>query len=454
MAGISLGGLSSGLDTQALIDQLMALDRAPETRLKLNKSAAETRQSALNDIGTRLRSLMQAGKDLGSATTWVSQQSLDVSDSTKLSATRLSGAAPGGHEVTVTQLARAEQRSYAFTAGQSGTLTLGAASVDVATTDTGQDVADKINSATDSPVYAVFVKDALGTTGSDRMYFTRRETGTFDPGAMTVAGVGWSASESEPRVDGANAQYSVDGGLPRESRTNVTTSAVPGLQLAFKAKGTTMVTVGTPAADDTAVKTKVQAFVDQYNSTIDFIRGKLSEKRVPNATTDTDARKGVLFGDSQLTGLLGSLRAMVADKTGITGAVQSLGDLGVTTGAATGGTTNTDSVAGKLTFDADKLVAALQSDRGAVRSFFSDAAQGLSAKLTSLLDPIAKSSSGTIATRAASAGTEMTRIDDRITQIEDRLTERSTRLKAQFTAMERALAQSQSQSSWLTQQLG
>src|SRR3954451_25393272 len=124
MAGISLGGMASGLDTQSIIDQLIAVERAPETRLKLKESGLQARQSALNDVGSRLRNLLTAAKDLSAVGTWADSQSLDVSDSTKLTATRVSGAAPGGHDITVSTLARSEQRSYAFQKG-AGTLNLG-----------------------------------------------------------------------------------------------------------------------------------------------------------------------------------------------------------------------------------------------------------------------------------------------------------------------------------------
>ena len=97
MAGLVLGGLSSGMDTQAVIDQLMQIERQPETRLKLRESAVQARQSALQDVASRLRNLMGAVRDLGSVSTWASTQSLDVSDPTKLTATRTGGAAPGGH---------------------------------------------------------------------------------------------------------------------------------------------------------------------------------------------------------------------------------------------------------------------------------------------------------------------------------------------------------------------
>jgi flagellar hook-associated protein 2 len=147
MAGISLGGLASGLDTQAVLDQLMALDRQPETRLKLQQSALNARQTALSDIGSRLRNLVLAAKDLGSVTTWANTQSVDVSDATKVSATLQSGAAPGGHDLNVITLARSEQRSFTFSPGATGSIDVGGTPIDVTATDTGQTVADRINAA-------------------------------------------------------------------------------------------------------------------------------------------------------------------------------------------------------------------------------------------------------------------------------------------------------------------
>src|SRR3954447_24384764 len=269
MAGISLGGLSSGLDTQSIVDQLIAIDRAPETRMKLQQSALQARKDALTDIGTRLRNLSSAVKDLGSTATWANTQSLEVSDSSKVSATRLSGAAPGGHEINVTSLARAEQRSYAYTASDT-TLQIGAANISLSASDDGAAAADKINSNADSPVYAVFVQDPLGDTTKDRLVLTRKDTGEYQQGDMAVAGAAWTSSEAY--AAGVNAKFTVDGGTQQESRSNVVKSAVPGLQLTLKSTRTTSVTVGAPAPDQDAIQGKVQAFVDQYNSTIDLIR--------------------------------------------------------------------------------------------------------------------------------------------------------------------------------------
>ena len=450
MAGISLGGLSSGLDTQSIVDQLIAIDRAPETRMKLQQSALAARKEALTDIGTRLRNLSSAVKDLGSTATWANTQSLEVSDSTKLTATRLSGAAPGGHEIDVTSLARAEQRSYTYTASDT-TLQIGAATIPLSASDDGAAAADKINANSDSPVYAVFVQDPLGDTTKDRLVLTRKDTGKYQQADMAVTGAAWTAGETY--TAGVNATYTVDGGTQQESRSNVLKSAVPGLQLTLKSAGTTSVTVGAPAPDQDAIKAKVQAFVDQYNSTIDLIRSKLTEKRVPNATSDTDARKGALFADPQLTGLLSQLRSAMSDKTGIGGAITSLADLGVSTGTASGGAADADAVAGKLRLDVDKLTDALTDNRTAAKSFLTDATNGIAAKLTGLLDPVSRASTGLIDLRANEAGSESSDIDDRIAALEARLAQRQERLTAQFTAMEQALAQSHSQGSWLSSQL-
>src|SRR3954468_12444709 len=426
MAGISLGGMASGLDTQSIIDQLIAVERAPETRLKLKESALQARQSTLNDIGSRLRNLLTAAKDLSAVGTWADTQTLDVSDSTKLAATRVSGAAPGGHDITVSALARSEQRSYVFQKG-AGTLNLGPdAPIDIGADDDGAAVADKINAAAKSPFYAVFVKDPLGDPQNDRLVLTRKDTGYYDPAApdaLKVTGPAWTTSEA--LKIGVNAKFTVDGGVEQESPSNVVLAGVPGLQLTLKATGTTSVTVGAPGPDNSAVQKKVQAFVDQYNSTVDFIRTRLAEKRVPNATTDADARKGALFADTQLTGLLSQLRGIVSEKTGIGGTVKSLADLGVTTGSGSGGAASADAIAGKLTLDGTKLDDLLDTNRLDVKSFLTDTTNGISAKLNKLLDPVAKVTSGLIDVRAKQAGDEATGIEDQITQMEDRLTQKS-----------------------------
>jgi flagellar hook-associated protein 2 len=450
MAGLALGGLASGIDTDAVITQLMAIERAPQARLKLKESVLEARRSALNDVATRLRSLQTAIKDLSAVGTWADTQSLDVSDATKLTAKRLSGAAPGGHTLNVTNLARAEQHSYTFSQG-AATLDVGGTPITIAAGDTGQDVADKINASPGAPAYAVWVKDPQGVAANDRLVLTRKETGEFTA-QLSVTGAAWTGTDVAKA--GVDAAYTIDDDpVVKYSKSNVVTAAIPGLELTLKGTGTTSVNVGAPAPDADAVKAKVQAFVDQYNSTVDFIRGKLSEKSNPKATTEAEARKGVLFNDTQLTGVLRQLRNMVSDKvTGLSGTVKSLAEIGVSTGSASGGASSADAIAGKLTLDATKLTDALTNKRLDVKSFLTDPANGIAAKLNALLDPVAKSD-GVVDKRAKQTGQEIDGIDDQITAMEDRITAKADRLRAQFAKMESAMAASQTQGAWLSSQL-
>jgi flagellar hook-associated protein 2 len=452
---ISLSGLASGVDSSSIIEQLMQIDRQSKTRLQLRQTVLENRQQTLNDVKTRVNNLLTSSKDLGGNGAWADTQTLDVSDATRMSAKLLSGAAPGGHEIAVANLARAEQRSYAYTGGTATTLNLTVAGgattpISIAAEDDGKAVADKINASPGAPVYAVWVKDPAGVAANDRLVLTRKDTGAYNRADLTVAaGAGLG---TEAFASGVDASYTVDG-TPQTSRSNVLTAAVPGLQLTLKATGTTSVTVGAPGPDPAAVTAKVKAFVSQYNSTIDFIRSELTEKKIPNATNTTDASKGILYGDSQLTGLLSQLRNLVSERLpGMTGAITKLGDIGVTTGNASGGQSSADALAGKLTLDEAKLTEALTDNRLDVKAFLTDATNGISSRLTALLDPMAKIG-GAIDVRATQSRREADDIDDRLADMDVRLEAKAARLKAQFAAMESALSQSQTTSSWLSSQL-
>src|SRR5919202_5825478 len=111
---INFGGLASGLDTNTIVDQLMAIERQPQTRLKLRQQQIDTRKQTLSDIQSRLKNLRLAAQDLKSPTLWLDTQTVDVNDTTKIAAVRTGSAPTGGYAVTVTQLASSTQRWVNF----------------------------------------------------------------------------------------------------------------------------------------------------------------------------------------------------------------------------------------------------------------------------------------------------------------------------------------------------
>src|SRR4051794_31138631 len=111
---INFGGLASGLDTNSIVDQLMAIERQPQNRLKLRQGQIDARKSALSDVASRLKNLRIAAQDLKSATLWLDTQTVDVNDATKVAATRTGGAGTGAYQLNVTQLASASQHWVSY----------------------------------------------------------------------------------------------------------------------------------------------------------------------------------------------------------------------------------------------------------------------------------------------------------------------------------------------------
>ena len=146
-----------------------------------------------------------------------------------------------------------------------------------------------------TPVYASLLNGKLVLSG--------KQTGADNAIARDRRRGRDRASASPRRRRAANADFWVGATHYTDRTSNVVTDVMAGVELTLRGTtgaGTVSVVVGSPAADTDAVKTKVQAFVDQYNSTIDFVRGKLNEDRVVNPTTDADRAKGVLRGDPGL----------------------------------------------------------------------------------------------------------------------------------------------------------
>jgi flagellar hook-associated protein 2 len=200
-----------------------------------------------------------------------------------------------------------------------------------------------------------------------------------------------------------------------------------------------------------AVTAKMKAFVDQYNSTLDFVRSKLDEKKVLNPTTTSDQNKGLLNGDTMLEGILSQLRQAVSATyaPGNPTTLDEMSEIGVSTGSAVGsGSLNQDSIEGKLVFDSAKFSTALITDPQSVRNLMSGST-GFGQALDNLLTPTLQAG-GTMASRLSSEDSTHKRLSDQIAAMDITLNLKQQTLKSQFTAMETAMSASQSQGQWLT----
>ncbi len=467
---INFGGLASGLDTNSIVDQLMAIERQPQTRLKLRQSQIDARKTALSDVASRLKNLRTAAQDLKSPTLWLDTQSVDVNDSTKVAATRTGGAGTGGYQVEIDTLASASQHWFTYaspaadqtiTFDYGGTDPLNAPTKHLSVTITaGSDIdaaANAINSTSDSPVYASVV---TLSDGSKQLAFSSKATGTQSD--FSVSGAAGVLTGETKAVPGINATGKI-GTQAFDEQSNVIASAIPGVTLTLKgvtgAANPVTVTVGAPGPDKEAIAAKVKAFVDQYNSTVSFIRSKVQEKPVAGASSASDMAKGVLYGDTALNGLLSQMRVAMTNfytaGGAVPGTLDQMTEIGVSTGKSVGaGSINQDSVAGLLTFDKDAFMTALTGNPSSVRKMLSGTTTdgGFAQSFDALLAPVVQAD-GTIDQTIRSQDALRRSLSDQIARMDQILAKKQETLKQQFTAMEAAIQNSSSQGQWLSGQL-
>jgi flagellar hook-associated protein 2 len=454
MTGIRLTGLVSGLDTDSIVSQLMSIERQPRSRIELQQTAVQARQSNLRDAVSKLNSLKLAVADLRSVAVWADTQSVETTDPTKVTARATAGVGPGGYDLTVTQLASAARRSYGYSApAADSTLTIydGAAQDHVRATVTltaGMSLDDAvaaINAKPETGVFAVKVNDQL--------VLSSRTTG--EVGNFTATDAGGALGAATQAVDGQDALFTV-GSQSFQRSSNVVGDAIPGLELTLKARTTaTTINVGGPAPDTGAVKDKIKAFVGAYNAVVTAIRADLDEKRVANPQNATDASKGSLFGDQGLDSILSDLRRLVSEPIDGTATGPALASLGITTGApSTGTTVNSDSVMGKLVFDEARFDEAIAADPVAVRKLLGGVTgvPGFAQKLEGRLQPLVEAG-GLLDRRIPGADSELQRIKDSLAAFDTKMDMREERYRKQFTALEQALSRSQSVQADLAQRI-
>jgi flagellar hook-associated protein 2 len=452
----NVGGIATGLDTNSIINSLLAIDRQPETLLTQQSTIETARQAALKSIQTSMQSLQTAAQALRDPSVWANSQTVTSSNTSAVSPVLTGGAAAGGFQIGVQRLASAAQmtqQTALATASADDTLHIkvGAgttADVSISSGDTLATIASKINANTNSQVYASVVNGKLVLSG--------QVTGAANSIAVTSDHTLASDLGMTQTLTANDAAYTINN-QSMTSATNIISNGLAGVTLTLN--GTTSsdatLVVSAPAPSTSNITSTIQSFVTAYNSTIDLISGYVNDPKVANPTTDAQREAGMLQGDPQLLSILSNLRESVTTTmSGATSGMGYLGSIGLSTGAAVGtGTISQDSLEGKITLDTTKLTSALASNFNGVKALFTNAtgsysSEGLSQRMDDLVNPQA-GANGVLAGRVTSEAELITSYAQQIADIEQRVTLRETSLRAQFTAMETAVAQLQSTSSAL-----
>ena len=104
--GITIGGLSSGMDTESIISQLQAIEKKPIAAIQKKESDYQVQLSAYSSLQSSLSSVKSAALDLKNLDN-VNSFSATSSNSSLLSVSARTGAIGGNYTVTVNALASA-----------------------------------------------------------------------------------------------------------------------------------------------------------------------------------------------------------------------------------------------------------------------------------------------------------------------------------------------------------
>ncbi|MCG6199798.1 flagellar filament capping protein FliD [Psychromonas antarctica] len=397
MSSITSTGLGSGLDINSIVTAIVGAEKDPALAKMTKSAATATAQiSAYGMLNSELSSFKSSYSDLGRSSSF-SAASSSSSDSDILDTTLGVGAETGSWEFEVKQraesqtLVSAEANKFSSVNEPVGTgvisFRFGSYNKDV----NGDFIGDAFSVNADKPIETLTIdssnnslsamRDAINegdysvtasilNDGSNyRLVLTSKETGEQNAVEMTVAdddgglvndGLGLSRftySAADKNLDQTSVAQDakiIMNGITIARDSNEITSVIEGVTLNINGETEIGKTVKLTITQDTSkVEEQIQAFVDNYNSTI----AKMNELTAFNGE---GTENGILNGDATVRNIQGLMRGVLNTRVDhIGGAVQSFADLGMLTKRD-----------GTLELDATKLADVLKNNMDSVANFF------------------------------------------------------------------------------------
>lgn len=283
--------------------------------------------------------------------------------------------------------------------------------------------------------------------------------------------------------EGQNAIFEING---QEVYLNDNTYTLDGNTFTFNDNMTIGETYTVNIAkDSTTVKDALKKFVESYNKLIDDVYGYIGKSPAKDddgntyePLTDAEkeemsedeitkweekAKQGVLYNDSTVSTVMSQMRsALYTSVTLDDGSKFGIYNLGIKTSSEW-------SEHGKLQIDENAFDKAFENNEDAIIKLFTDSDTGMMKKLNSVINGAVKSSGaantrGTLVRKAGKADSsvttdstiykEMVKMQDRLKELQDRYDTKEEYWWKVFTNMETAMADLNSQTSYISSYLG
>ncbi len=302
--------------------------------------------------------------------------------------------------------------------------------VDISGSDTLEDVVQRINDR-GQLVSASILNDGTGVRPY-RLSLTSTAQGAA--GEVIIDG-GTTGLDFSTLNRAADARVLLgndpNSGILITSASNTLTDVIPGLTINLNSVSDEPVTVNVTEDLDSTVAS-LGGVVTSFNALVD----RIQELSKYNPETQ---ERGILLGDRTLRTLESRVYRLFTGRVpDAPGGMQRLSEIGIKLEE------------GKLSFDEEKFRQVLEESPQAVVEFFTNEENGLAVWMQEELEAITEEE-GLIPRRNDALGDQKELLADRIEQLDVLLARKRSRLMAQFLAMERALAELQSQQSALGQ---
>lgn len=440
----SITGISSGIDSKALVEQIIKLERRPADRMQATIDGNAKRADALSQLQKAIETLKKSADGIADGST-LTGYSVSVSGQAAngralLTSSAGTGALPGSYQVRVLDLA-STQKLTATTGQASATTALNltgafdlrrpdgtvVGSVDVA----GKSLAD-IRDAINALPASAKVQATIVSTRSDgtdqRLVIGSTQAGAAGRFGLVatsgdpLTGLGLAAPLERP---GTDARVEVDG-VEVTRPTNTLTDVIAGVTMSLSTADQAATATVTVDRLKSAVHDAAQGMVDAYNTVQALVKAQSGADaplaKEPLLRSARAALSGVVLGEG----------------AGLPAGAATLGSVGVS--LTKDGTLQLDSA----TFDA-------AYDRGfdGLKATLANRATAMSALAQSLVAP----ATGSIARREQALTDMSASLTGRITDIDSRLDKKRTALLAQYAKFEASLGRINALSTNITTQL-
>jgi flagellar hook-associated protein 2 len=379
VAQAAIFGINSNLDTGGIIDNLVALQRAPINIVEAKRSLEESKLLNFQDLKGRLQTFKGVVTTLNSESKFLSTQadfsnsnSLDTNSVVSLSTS--SQATSGTFSLTVNNLARESKlvsEGFDSTAATipNGTLSIGVGDNSVTITiDSSNNTVDGLRLAINNSgldVKASFINDG-SSTNPVRLSVSGTKSGVDNQVTVGITGFLFGSGTANivnftETQSALNSNFVLDGVAVTKSG-NVVSDVIDGTILTLESAGSGTVTL---TSDTDTIKDKIQNYVDGFNELMTHLNDLLS---LDTETGETS----VLFANFTVQNLQQTLRESLSNQiVGVSGDFEYLSQIGLRTASD-----------GTVSIDDGELTDALKEDVGNVSELFSSSGSTTSSAVT------------------------------------------------------------------------